>query len=82
MDEIKEIFSNNGFSRLPVYKDTIDNVIGLIHQRDFFTAYLNGEKEVSHLVQKVVFTSEYTRISTLLKQLQKQKIHMAAVSDE
>lgn len=82
MDEIKEVFSNNSFSRLPVYKDTIDNVIGFIHQRDFFTAYLNGEKEVSHLVQKVVFTSEYTRISTLLKQLQKQKIHMAAVSDE
>ena len=82
MDEIKEIFSDNGFSRLPVYKDTIDNVIGLIHQRDFFTAYLNGEKDINHLIQKVVFTSEYTRISTLLKQLQKQKIHMAAVSDE
>lgn len=82
MDEIKEIFSNNGFSRLPVYKDTIDNVVGLIHQRDFFTAYLNGEKDINHLIQKVVFTSEYTRISTLLKQLQKQKIHMAAVSDE
>ena len=82
MDEIKEVFSHNGFSRLLVYKETIDNVIGLIHQRDFFTAYLNGEKEVGHLVQKVVFTSEYTRISTLLKQLQKQKIHMAAVSDE
>ncbi len=82
MDEIKEVFSNNGFSRLLVYKETIDNVIGFIHQRDFFTAYLKGEKEVGHLVQKVVFTSEYTRISTLLKQLQKQKIHMAAVSDE
>ena len=82
MDEIKDIFGNNGYSRLPVYKDTIDNVIGLIHQRDFYAAYLNGERDVNHLIQKVVFTSEYTRISTLLKQLQKQKIHMAAVSDE
>ncbi len=82
MDEIKEVFGNNGYSRLPVYKDTIDNVIGLIHQRDFYAAYLNGERDVNHLIQKVVFTSEYTRISTLLKQLQKQKIHMAAVSDE
>ena len=82
MDEIREVFSKNGFSRLLVYRETIDNVIGFIHQRDFFTAYLNGEKEVGHLVEKVVFTSEYTRISTLLKQLQKQKIHMAAVSDE
>ena len=82
MEEIKEVFSNNGFSRLLVYRETIDNVIGFIHQRDFFTAYLKGESEVGHLVQKVVFTSEYTRISTLLRQLQKQKIHMAAVSDE
>lgn len=82
MDEIKEIFGANGYSRLPVYQETIDNVIGFIHQRDFYTAYLNGEKEIEHLIQKVVYTSEYTRISTLLKQLQKQKIHMAAVSDE
>jgi CBS domain containing-hemolysin-like protein len=82
MDEIRKVFENCGYSRLPVYKDTIDNVIGLVHERDFFLAYLRGETNISHVVQDVVFTSEYTRISTLLKQLQKQKIHMAAVSDE
>ena len=82
MDEIRTVFENCGYSRLPVYKDTIDNVIGLVHERDFFLAYLRGEKNISHVVQDVVFTSEYTRISTLLRQLQKQKIHMAAVSDE
>ena len=67
---------------MPVYKDTIDNVIGLIHERDFFSAYVRGEKEIAHFVQDIEFTTEYTRISTLLKQLQKKKIHMAAVSDE
>ncbi len=82
MDEIREVFQKTGYSRLPVYKDTIDNVIGLVHQRDFFVGYLNGEKEISHLVQEIVFTTEYTRISALLKLLQKRKIHMAAVSDE
>lgn len=82
MEEVCEVFEKTGYSRLPVYKDTIDNVIGLIHQRDFFVGYVKGEKEIGHLVQDIVFTSEYTRISTLLKQLQKQKIHMAAVSDE
>ncbi len=82
MEEVCEMFEKTGYSRLPVYKDTIDNVIGLIHQRDFFVGYVKGEKEIGHLVQDIVFTSEYTRISTLLKQLQKQKIHMAAVSDE
>ena len=82
MDEIREVFEKTGYSRLPVYKETIDNVIGLIHERDFFGAYIKGEKDIAHVVQDIVFTTEYTRISTLLKQLQKQKIHMAAVSDE
>ncbi len=82
MDEIREVFEKSGYSRLPVYKETIDNVIGLVHERDFFSGYVRGEKEIGHLVQEIVFTTEHTRISTLLKQLQKQKIHMAAVSDE
>ncbi len=82
MEEICEVFKKTGYSRLPVYKDTIDNVIGLIHERDFFVGYVSGEKEIGHLVQDIAFTTEHTRISALLKQLQKQKIHMAAVSDE
>ncbi|MBQ8320416.1 MAG: HlyC/CorC family transporter [Clostridia bacterium] len=82
MDEVRDVFNKNGYSRLPVYKETIDNVVGLIHERDFFLAYLKGKKEISSIMQEISFTTEYTRISTLLKQLQKEKIHMAAVSDE
>ena len=82
MDEVRALFEKTGYSRLPVYKDTIDNVIGVIHERDFYMNYLKGEQHVGHFVQDIVFTTEYTRISALLKQLQKQKIHMAAVSDE
>ncbi len=82
MEEIREVFEKTGYSRIPVYRETIDDVIGLVHERDFFSAYLRGEKEIGHVVQEIVFTTEHTRISTLLKQLQKQKIHMAAVSDE
>lgn len=82
MDEIFAVFKDNCYSRLPVYEDTIDHVVGLIHERDFYNAYLRGDKEIAHVVQEIAFTTEYTRISTLLKQLQKQKIHMAAVSDE
>lgn len=82
MEEIREIFEKTGYSRLPVYRETIDNVIGLIHERDFFSAYIKGETQIDGFIQEIVFTTEYTRISTLLKQLQKSKIHMAAVSDE
>ncbi|MBQ8374928.1 MAG: HlyC/CorC family transporter [Clostridia bacterium] len=82
MDEIKEVFSKNGYSRIPVYEETIDHIVGLIHERDFFIAYLKGETNISSILQEIVFTTEYTRIPALLKQLQKQKVHMAAVSDE
>ena len=82
MEEVRELFENTRYSRLPVYKDTIDNVVGVMHERDFYKAYLRGEKQVASVVQDIEFTTEHTRISTLLKQLQKKKVHMAAVSDE
>ena len=82
MDEIKDVFERCGYSRLPVYKDTIDNIVGLIHERDFFLGLLKGEETITNLIQDIAFTTEFTRISQLLKQLQKNKVHMAAVSDE
>ncbi len=82
MEEVREVFEKTGYSRLPVYRENIDDVVGLVHERDFFSGYLKGVKEIGKLVQEIVFTTEHTRISALLKQLQKQKIHMAAVSDE
>ena len=82
MSAVLAKFEKTGYSRLPVYHDSIDNVIGVIHERDFFKAYIHGEENIEKLVQEIEFTSEYTRISTLLKQLQKKKVHMAAVSDE
>ena len=82
MDEICQIFRKHGYSRLPVFDGTIDNVVGLIHERDFFLAYLNGCQSIDSIVQEIAFTTEYTRISALLKQLQKEKVHMAAVADE
>jgi CBS domain containing-hemolysin-like protein len=82
MEEICGVFRKHGYSRLPVYEETIDHIVGLIHERDFFLAYLKGEKSIKSILQEVVFTTEYTRISTLLKQLQKEKVHMAVVSDE
>ena len=52
MEEVAEIFEKSGYSRLPVYKETIDNVIGLIHQRDFFLQYVKGEKQIGYGNQK------------------------------
>ncbi len=82
MEEIKEVFNKEGYSRIPVYKDTIDTVIGTIHEKDFFRAYLNGKKGINDIMQNAFYTTEHVKISKLLKQLQKNKVHIAVVLDE
>ena len=82
MEEIKKIFEKEGYSRLPVYKNSIDTVIGTIHEKDFYNAFLAGKKDVNDIMQNAFYTTEHVKISKLLKQLQKKKIHIAVVLDE
>ncbi|MBQ7349116.1 MAG: HlyC/CorC family transporter [Clostridia bacterium] len=82
MEEIKNVFTREGYSRLPVYKDSIDTIIGTIHEKDFFRAYLNGKKGIDGIMQNAFYTTEHVKISNLLKQLQKKKVHIAVVLDE
>ena len=82
MNKIKSVFEKEGYSRLPVYKNDIDTIIGIIHQKDFFFSYLNGKENVDDILQNAVYTTEHVKISALLKQLQKQRVHLAVVLDE
>ena len=82
MEEIKNVFNREGYSRLPVYKGTIDTIIGTIHEKDFFKAYLNGKKGIDGIMQNAYYTTEHAKISNLLRQLQKSKVHIAVVLDE
>ena len=82
MDEIKKLFLNEGYSRLPVYRDSIDTIIGTVHEKDFFRAYMQGKKGIDGILQNAYYTTEHVKISNLLKDLQKKKVHMAVVLDE
>ena len=82
MEEFRKAFDNEGYSRIPVYKDTVDTIVGTIHQKDFYGAYLAGKKNVKDIVQDAFYTTEHSKISKLLKQLQQKKVHMAIVLDE
>lgn len=81
-DEIKDIFDKEGYSRIPVYRDSVDTIIGTIHEKDFFGAYLKGDTKIDDILQGAFYTTEHVKISFLLKQLQKSKIHIAIVLDE
>ena len=82
LDEIELMFRNNNFSRLPVYENSIDNIVGVIHEKDFYNLYYNHMGTFKSITQMLLYTSPHVKISTLLKQLQSSKTHMAVVLDE
>lgn len=76
------IFTESTFSRIPVYKETIDHIIGVIHQRDYFSMIQTRGKTLQDIIKPIVFVSDSIKISKLFRHLQKSKSHIAVVTDE
>lgn len=82
-EHIKQEFLDTQYSRFPIYKDSIDNIIGILHQSDFFGVYFSGnENNLKSILKKPIYIPEYQKISVTLNLMQKQKVHMAVVIDE
>ncbi len=83
IEEIKRIFFEERFSRVPVYEESIDRVIGILSEKELFSHLLMyNEVDIRELLRDPVFVVESMKISTLLPKLQKSKVHMAIVLDE
>ena len=82
MEEVAALFVESGYSRIPIYHETIDNIVGVIHEKDFYAARYRGETMLKNLKAPVFYTTGNTKISELLRILQKNKAHMAVVVDE
>jgi len=81
-DEITRIFRETGFSRVPVYEDDIDTVLGVLNQKDFHNYIAGTGKAINDYVKPVVFVAGSIRIAILLKKMQAIKTHIAVVVDE
>lgn len=81
MDKIYDVFEQTKYTRLPVYEDNIDNIIGVLHQKDFISGKNKG-LSISEMVSEGQFVPKSMKLSTLLKLLQNSKVHMAIVIDE
>ena len=81
-DEIAKIFIDTGFSRLPVYDDDLDSIIGVLNQKDFHNYIKGSRASVSEYVKPVIFVAGSMKISQLLKKLQTAKTHIAIIVDE
>ena len=81
-EEVALLFQESRFSRLLVYEETIDDIIGVIHQKDFYTEKGITGRKLSEVMTEPVFVPKSIMISDLLKYLQKNKSHIAVVSDD
>lgn len=84
IEDIKKLLLETRFSRFPVYEESIDNVIGILHQSDFYEMYLTDAKSnnLRDILKKPLFVTEHQMISETLKEIQRAKVHLAIVADE
>lgn len=81
-EEIAEVFAETAFSRLPLFDENIDHIVGIIYQKDFHNYVYHTDKPISDIVRPVVFVPKTKKIGELLKELQQKKLHIAVVVDE
>ncbi len=82
MQEIAQIFRLHGYSRLPVYRGSIDTIIGVLHEKDFYTLLYREATTIKNAITNVITATENMKISALLRLLQQDKSHIAIVVDE
>ncbi len=81
-DTIAVKFAETGYSRLPVYEDTVDTIIGIIHLKDFYVQVFHRDQPLSSIIKPAVFITRSMKVYDLLRLLQKEKAHMAIIADE
>ena len=81
-EEVAALFTETKYSRLLIYQDSIDHILGTVHQKDFYVGCGITEKPLAEIIVPPLFVLENEPISRLLKTLQKAKTHVAVVVDE
>ena len=82
IEEILDLYRTSGFSRLPVFEETIDNIVGVMHEKDFNKMLHDGGNDINEIVHGVICITGGMKISKLLREFQAAKTHMAVVVDE
>lgn len=83
LDQITETFREHGFSRLPIYRDSLDDVVGIIHVKDVLTVLLqSNDVKIEDILQKPNYVVDTARLEDVLRQMQTEKFHFGFVVDE
>lgn len=82
VENIKEIFSKEMYSRMPVFEKSLDNIIGIITNKAFFKMLVEGKSDIHKIIQEVPHIADTNLISEAMKFMQKAKVHLAVVTDQ
>ena len=85
MEDVKDLFIRSGFSRLPVYEDTVDKIIGVVYSKDFYSKYFmspNNDNGIVSIIRRVRYIPESTSVATALSEIQKSTVQMLVVIDD
>lgn len=78
-EEIREVFKESGYSRLPVYTEDLDNINGILYYKDFFTKEYDS---IESIIKPVIFVTKNRNVNELMNEFQEKKLHLAVVTDE
>ena len=88
-DEVQQVVLTAGHSRIPVYDETIDNIVGILHVKDLFVDYIKSKQReqtlppsLTQMLRATFYVPEVMKISELLREFQRRKTHLAIVVDE
>ena len=81
-EEISAVFTDTNYSRLPVYKETMDHIVGIIYQKDFYNVVYDKGGNIESIIRPALYITESKKIGELLQELQHKKSHIAIVLDE
>lgn len=83
IEEVKEIILENQYSRVPVYQEDKDHIVGILYERDFFSCFVRDQKiNLQDILRPVKYVSRAMKVGALIHELQKSKTHIAIVSGE
>ncbi|MBQ7344427.1 MAG: HlyC/CorC family transporter [Clostridia bacterium] len=81
-EDMAKVFTESGYSRIPIYDDDLDNIHGIVYYKDFFSDAHTTEIPISEIIKPVMYVTKTQKINDVLKDLQEKQMHMAIVTDE
>ena len=81
-ETVAKVFAESGYSRLPVYDESIDNIVGILYYKDFYTVAYKANVPLHEIIKPVIYVAITQPVNELMKDLQEKQLHMAIVTDE